>query len=163
MAVRSCISFLLAFQNYPHFFTFSIQPLMYRAFVDVREERLSLTLPSHFGSHSLPSQNSEGSKRKSEGDVMENECPSRALSPLYIGIRDSSCEKVRVTLCQPFLGIDSQNPHWSCAISLLTLNFQSEAFKLSVRSLQTLSPTPSDWQFFDLKVQKCGVAIVGTD
>ena len=137
MAARSCIFFLPAFQNYPHFFTFSLQTLMYRAFVDVREERLSLTLPSHFGSHSLPSQNSEGSKRKSEGDVMENECPSRALSPLYIGIRASSCEKVRVTLCQPFLGIGRQKPHWSCAISLLTLNFQSEAFKLSVRRLRT--------------------------
>ena len=24
--------------------------------------------------------------KKSEGDVRENECPSRALSPLYIGI-----------------------------------------------------------------------------
>ena len=137
MAARSCIFFLPAFQKYPHFFTFSIQPLMYRAFDDVREERLSLTLPSHFGSHSLPSQNSEGSKRKSEGDVMENECPSRALSPLYIGIRDSSCEKVRVTLCQPFLGIGRQKPHWSCAISLTKAHVQSDVFRLQVRRSRT--------------------------
>ena len=88
------------------------QTLMCRAFVDVGEERLSLTLPSHFGSHSLPSQNSEGSKRKSEGDVMENECPSRALSPLYIGIRASLCEKVRVTLCQFFR-------HWQAKAALV--------------------------------------------
>ena len=70
---------------------------------------------------------------------MENECPSRALSPLYIGIRDSSCEKVRVILRQPFSGIGSQKSHWSRAISLPTLNCQSEGVGLRVRRLRTRS------------------------
>ena len=33
--------------------------------------------------------------QKCEGDVRENECPSRASSPLYIGHLDGSCEYVR--------------------------------------------------------------------
>ena len=33
--------------------------------------------------------------QKCEGDVREDECPSRASSPLYIGHLDGSCEYVR--------------------------------------------------------------------
>ena len=36
-----------------------------------------------------------GELQKCEGDVRENECPSRASSPLYIGLRAVSCEYVR--------------------------------------------------------------------
>ena len=116
------------------------QPLMYRAF-DWREGwTMSLTLPSHFGSHSFPSQNGVRARsEKSEGDVRENRLPSRVLSPLYIGIRASSCEKVRdILMHQPFSGIGRQNPHWSRAIS-------NEGSR-SVRSLRTQSTTPANSQ-----------------
>ena len=60
---------------------------MHRAFVGRDGERMSLTLPSHFGSHSFTSINDVRARsEKSEGDVRENRLPSRALSPLYIGI-----------------------------------------------------------------------------
>ena len=63
------------------------QTLMYRAFEGREGEQMSLTLPSHFGSKSLLSHGDVRARReKSEGDVRENESPSRAFSPLCIGL-----------------------------------------------------------------------------
>jgi len=76
--------------NYDFTLTFShntAQSLMYRAFDGCEGNPFTLTLPSHFRSHTLTSINDVRDRReKSEGDVRENRHPSRALSPLYIGI-----------------------------------------------------------------------------
>ena len=40
----------------------------------------------------------EGQSKKSEGDVRADECPSRAFSPLYIGLWWLRCEHVRVKM-----------------------------------------------------------------
>ena len=75
----------------------SLQALIHRTFEGREGEWKSLTLPSHFGSHSLTSHSDmrqneyayrevRARRGKSEGDVRENEYPSRVFSPLYIGL-----------------------------------------------------------------------------
>ena len=107
---------------------------------------MSLTLPSHFGSHSLPSQNGVRARsEKSEGDVRENRLPSRVLSPLYIGIRASSCEKVR-DIFEYVIFFTSYTSKSGISLSRF------------VQRLQTMSPKASDCESvgFGLLVRRDG-------
>ena len=118
------------------------QRSMYRAFDGREGNPFTLTLPSHFGSHSLTSINDVRARReKSEGDVRENEYPSRGFSPLYIRVCEGWREEVRVVLknsiCNPHgpRSARSHNPK-----SLMLSCRESDACKLSVRRLRTVSP-----------------------
>ena len=77
----------------------SLKPLYTGRLRYVRENESPSRYPhilGHIHSHYIVTgQIRECSKRKSEGDVRENKYPSRALSPLYIGIWEGSCEYVR--------------------------------------------------------------------
>ena len=124
--------FFRAICFYPHSLTFYLQALMYRAFDDVREERLSLTLPSHFESHSLTSHiGVRAQSEKSEGDVRENRCPSHALSPLCIGLWGLWCEKVR-DIFEYVIFFTSYTSKSGISLSRF------------VQRLQTMSPKASD-------------------
>jgi hypothetical protein len=93
------LDFTLTFSHY------RFQTLMHRAFVGREGEWITLTLPSHFGSHSFTLINVVRARNeKSEGDVRENRLPSRSLSPLCIGIWGLWCEKVRDILNSSVLG-----------------------------------------------------------
>ena len=118
------------------------QPLMYKEFEEREGWTMSLTLPSHFGSHSFPSQNGVRARsEKSEGDVRENHLPSRAISPLCIGLWGLWCEKVR-DICEFVVFLHSiAFVHRLFAITATKARAESDAFGLRVRRLRTRSPS----------------------
>ena len=83
----------------------SFKPLCVGRLRDVRENESPSRYPhisGHIHSHHkwcaaerIRLHNVRVRREKSEGEVRENKYPSRALSPLYIGLWEGSCEYVR--------------------------------------------------------------------
>ena len=132
----TCVSYIKTSLTYSHH---GPQRPMYRAFDGREGNPFTLTLPSLFWTLTLTlAGNGSVQPWKCEGDVRENECPSRGFSPLSIRLCEGWCEEVRVVLKYSFFQPSgpSRSPKPRATICIL--------FPLWVRRLQTVSPKASD-------------------